>query len=232
MHACNRCHKHLIGDSARTPTVAHTRDVAFRTADAGVPPPSSSLLLPPPPPTPLCSQLNPDTPLFCVGFSLGAGILAKYIAEDGEALQGIVTAAVACCGSYDMVSPGGRGCAVASCRTCDWWLSSHRPLLLPPEYLVCLWCCLCARELASPHRVSIAFWIVGCACEQVKTTQKMEGWFHALTYNKKLASNLANFAAVNRHRALVDPSFFPPQVPCLHFSLRRVLLLSPLRCQV
>lgn len=93
------------------------------------------------------AQLNPDTPLFCVGFSLGAGILAKYIAEDGEALQGTVTAAVACCGSYDMV----------------------------------------------------------------KTTQKMEGWFHALTYNKKLASNLANFAAVNRHRALVDPSFFPPQ---------------------
>ena len=39
------------------------------------------------------SRLHVATPLFTVGFSLGAGIMAKFVAEDGVGLQGTVTAA-------------------------------------------------------------------------------------------------------------------------------------------
>ncbi len=49
------------------------------------------------------SRLAAATPLFLVGFSLGAGILAKFVAEEGPRLQGVATAAVACCASYDMM---------------------------------------------------------------------------------------------------------------------------------
>jgi predicted alpha/beta-fold hydrolase len=40
-----------------------------------------------------------DAPVFAVGFSLGAGILAKFVAEDGDRCQ--LTAAVSCCASFD-----------------------------------------------------------------------------------------------------------------------------------
>jgi len=46
------------------------------------------------------SIVGTNTPIVAIGFSLGAGILAKYVAEDGEDCG--LTAAVACCASYDL----------------------------------------------------------------------------------------------------------------------------------
>jgi predicted alpha/beta-fold hydrolase len=44
--------------------------------------------------------IGPTTPLFGIGYSLGAGILLKYVAEEGDACT--LSAAIACCGSLDM----------------------------------------------------------------------------------------------------------------------------------
>jgi predicted alpha/beta-fold hydrolase len=46
------------------------------------------------------SMVGEDTPIFAVGYSLGAGILTKYLGEEGNqcSLQG----AIVCCASFDM----------------------------------------------------------------------------------------------------------------------------------
>ncbi|RYG43407.1 hypothetical protein EON68_00470, partial [archaeon] len=46
------------------------------------------------------SVVGDEVPLFAVGYSLGAGVLAKFVAEEAEQCR--LTAAVACCASYDM----------------------------------------------------------------------------------------------------------------------------------
>ncbi|CEO97065.1 AB hydrolase-1 domain-containing protein [Plasmodiophora brassicae] len=46
--------------------------------------------------------LDPDTPLFMIGFSLGAGILVKYLSEESTRAIGKVHGAVALCASFNM----------------------------------------------------------------------------------------------------------------------------------
>jgi predicted alpha/beta-fold hydrolase len=46
-------------------------------------------------------RLGPDAPIFAAGFSLGAGILTKYLVEEGSATP--VDGAVSLCASYDFV---------------------------------------------------------------------------------------------------------------------------------
>ena len=68
----------------------------------------------------LRSILGQETPIFAVGYSLGAGILTKFLGEEGTgcSLQG----AVVCCASFDML---------LSNSNLEQWLYSHmynRPL--------------------------------------------------------------------------------------------------------
>eukprot|EP00474_Spongospora_subterranea_P009800 CRZ10258.1 hypothetical protein [Spongospora subterranea] len=46
--------------------------------------------------------IDPETPLFIIGFSLGAGILIKYLADNGERLISKVNGCVALCASFNM----------------------------------------------------------------------------------------------------------------------------------
>lgn len=46
------------------------------------------------------SIVENNTPIFAVGYSLGAGILTKYLGEESD--QCLLQGAIACCGSFDM----------------------------------------------------------------------------------------------------------------------------------
>jgi predicted alpha/beta-fold hydrolase len=60
------------------------------------------------------SIVGNDTPIFAVGYSLGAGILSKFLGEESDrcSLQG----AIACCASFDMH---------ISCSNLERWFAAH-----------------------------------------------------------------------------------------------------------